>query len=182
MTSRSSSIASPVTGASLERGGRGDAVGATSLERVFGDGGEIQRIGEGARLIVAREDQQCLDEPLGVIDGLADLRAHRHQLCGRRVRLGEHDVDRGAHEGQRGAQLMACVGDELPLAGERAVEPFEHGVEGVGEFAQLVARALQRDALGQVLFACRAGGGGEPVHRPQDASRDDPARDRGEQR
>ena len=77
---------------------------------------------------------------------------------------------------------MACVGDELPLAGERAVEPFEHGVEGVGELTQLVARALQRDALGQVLLTCRAGSCGEPVHRPQDASGDDPARDRGEQR
>ena len=154
----------------------------TSFECVFGDGGQIQRVGEGARLIVAREYQQRLDEPLGVIDGLADVGGHRHQLVARRLRLGEDDVDRGAHDGQRRAQLMARVGDELPLAGERAVEPFEHGVEGVGELAQLVARALQRDALGQVLLACRAGGRGEPVHRPQDASGDDPARDRGEQR
>ena len=117
-----------------------------------------------------------------VIDGLADLGGHRHQLVARRLRLGEDDVHRGAHDGQRRAQLMAGVGDELPLAGERAVEPFEHRVEGVGEFAQLVARALQGDALGQVLLAGRAGSGGEPVHRPQDAPGDDPARGRGEQR
>src|SRR4029077_14161377 len=51
-----------------ERGGRRNAVGGTSLECVFGDGGEIQRVGEGARLIVARQDQQYLDEPLAVID------------------------------------------------------------------------------------------------------------------
>jgi len=31
----------------------------TSFERVLGDGGEIQRFGEGAFLIVAREDEQC---------------------------------------------------------------------------------------------------------------------------
>ena len=117
-----------------------------------------------------------------VIDGLADLGGHRHQLVARRLRLGEDDVHRGAHDGQRRAKLMACVGDELPLAGERAVEPFEHRVEGVGELTQLVARALQSDALGQVLLTCRAGSCGEPVHRPQDASGDDPARDRGEQR
>ena len=158
-----------------------DAVGGTSLECVLGDGGEVQRVGEGARLIVAREYQQCLDEPLGVIDGLADLGGHRHQLVARRLRLGEDDVDRGAHDGQRRAKLMACVGDELPLAGERAVEPFEHRVEGVGELAQLVARALQGDALGQVLLTCRAGSCGEPVHWPQDAPGDDPARGRGEQ-
>jgi hypothetical protein len=158
-----------------------NAVGGTSLECVLGDGGEIQRVGEGARLIVAREYQQCLDEPLGVIDGLADFGGHRHQFVARRLRLGEDDVDRGAHDGQRRAQLMACVGDELPLAGEGAVEPSEHGVEGVGELTQLVARSLQSDALGQVLLTCRAGSCGEPVHRPQDASGGDPARDRGEQ-
>ena len=77
---------------------------------------------------------------------------------------------------------MAGVGDELSLAGERAVEPFEHRVEGVGELTQLVARALQSDALGQVLLTGRAGGCGQPVDRPQYASGDDPARDRGEQR
>ncbi len=116
-----------------------------------------------------------------MIDGLADVGGHRHQLLARRLRLGEDDVHRGAHDGQRRAKLMACVGDELPLAGERAVEPFEHRVERVGELTQLVARALQSDALGQVLLTCRAGSRGEPVHRPQDASGDDPARDRGEQ-
>ena len=164
-----------------ERGGRRDAVAGTSLECVLGDGGQVQRVGEGARLVVAREYQQCLDEPLGVIDGLADVGGHRHQLLARRLWLGEDDVHRGAHDGQRRAKLMACVGDELPLAGERAVEPFEHRVEGVGELTQLVARALQGDALGQVLLTCRAGSRGEPVHRPQDAPGDDPARGRGEQ-
>ena len=142
---------------------------------------EIQRVGEGSRLIVAREHQQRLDEPLAVIDGLADLGGHRHQLVARRFWLGQDDVHRGAHDGQRRAQLMAGVGDELPLAGERAVEPFEHRVEGVREFAQLVAGALQSDALGQVLLTRRAGSCGEPVHRPQDAPGDDPARGRGEQ-
>jgi hypothetical protein len=102
-------------------------------------------------------------------------------LVAGRLGLGEDDVHRGAHDGQRRAKLMACVGDELPLAGERAVEPFQHRVERVGELAQLVARALQSDALGQVLLTCRAGSRGEPVHRPQDAPGGDPARDRGEQ-
>ena len=166
----------------VERGDRRDAVGRASLECVFGDGGEIQRVGEVACLIVASEHEQYLDEPLGVVYGLADLGGHRHQLVARRRRFGEDDVDRGAHQSQRRAQLMARVGDELPLAGEGAVEPLEHGVEGVGELAQLVARSLQSDALGQVLLACRARSRGESVHRPQDASGDDPARDRRKQR
>jgi hypothetical protein len=164
-----------------ERGGRRDAPRGTPLQRVFGDGGQVQRVGEGTRLIVAREHQQYLDEPLGVIDGLADVGGHRHQLVARRFGLGEDNVHGGAHEGQRRAKLMACVGDELPLAGEGAVEPFEHHVEGVGELTQLVTRALQSEALGQVLLTCRAGSCGEPVHRPQDAPGDDPPRDRGEE-
>jgi hypothetical protein len=49
------------------------------------------------------------------------------------------------------------------------------------ELTQLVVRALQCDALGEVLLACRAGGRGEPVHRPQDAPGDDPAGTRGDQ-
>jgi hypothetical protein len=39
----------------VEAGGRRDANGRASLECVFGDGGEIQRVGEDARLAVARE-------------------------------------------------------------------------------------------------------------------------------
>ena len=137
----------------VERGRRRDAVGGTSLKCVLGDGGQIQRVGESQRLIAPGQYQQYLDEPLGVADGLADLDGHRDQFLARGLRPGQDDVHRRAHDGQRRAELMAGVGDELPLAGKRAVEPFEHRVEGVGELLQLVARALQGDALGQVLFA-----------------------------
>jgi hypothetical protein len=75
---------------------------------------------------------------------------------------------------------VACVGDELPLTGEGAVELFEHGIERVGEFPQFVVWSLQGDALGQVLLTGRAGSCGEPVHRSQDASGKDPADDRRE--
>jgi hypothetical protein len=61
-------------------------------------------------------NQQRLDEPLGVIDGLADLRAHRHHLCRCRVRFGEHDLERAADDGQRCAQLMAACEDHVALA------------------------------------------------------------------
>jgi hypothetical protein len=51
-----------------------------------------------------------------VIDGLADLRAHRHHLCRCRVRFGEHDLERGGDDGQRCAQLMAACEDDVALA------------------------------------------------------------------
>jgi hypothetical protein len=54
----------------MECNGRRDPVRGTSLECVFGNRGEIQRFDEGARLVVACEYQQSLDEPLGVNDRL----------------------------------------------------------------------------------------------------------------
>jgi hypothetical protein len=147
LTSRSSSTPSPVTGAwwsvvivVMPSAVRPSSASSATAARSSGS--------VSVRAWSLREYQQCLDEPLGVIDGLADFGGYRHQLVAGRLRLGEHDVDGGAHEGQRRAQLMACVGDELPLAGERAVEPFEHRVEGVGELTQLVApfcRAMRWD-------------------------------------
>jgi hypothetical protein len=164
-----------------EHGGGRDAVSGASLERVFGDIGEIQRVVEDPRLIVAREHKEDVDEPFGVIDGLADVDRHRHQFEVCRLRLGEDDVDRGAHDGQWRAKFVAGVGDELPLAAERAIEPLEHDIEGVGELAQFVARTLQGDALGEVLLGCRPSGVGKTVHRRQDASGGDPTGERGEQ-
>ena len=34
---------------------------------------------------------------------------------------------------------MGGVGGESPLFADMGLEPFEHGVEGVGEFAELVS-------------------------------------------
>ena len=73
---------------------------------------------------------------------------------------------------------MARVGDELALAGEGPIQSFEHGIEGVGEFAHFVAGPVQRDALGQVPLTCCAGGRGDLTDRAQDAPRNDPAGDR----
>ncbi len=54
--------------------------------------------------------------------------------------LGEHvDVDPQARE--RGAQLVAGVGDQAPLRVERPLQRAEHGVERGGEPAELVPAA-----------------------------------------
>jgi hypothetical protein len=72
---------------------------------------------------------------------------HGSQLGVRGVGIGERDLELGAHHGQRRAQLVRRVGHEAPLAGEGARQAFEHGVEGVGQLLELVARALQGDPL-----------------------------------
>jgi hypothetical protein len=50
-------------------------------------------------------------------------------------------VEQCLRDRQRGAQLVGGVGREPLLLGDVCFEPREHGVEGVGEFAALVAAA-----------------------------------------
>ena len=57
------------------------------------------------------------------------------------VVLPGEDFELAADRGQRAAQLVRGVGDELALAGEGVVEAVEHVVEGLGEGAQLRRRA-----------------------------------------
>ena len=94
--------------------------------------------------VVAGQDEQRADEVLGMIDGDADVRRHGKQVVGGAVRVAD-DIDRRAHDGERGAQFMRSVGDELSLALERGLESFEHVVECLGQFAQFVAGTARRD-------------------------------------
>jgi hypothetical protein len=88
-------------------------------------------------------------------------------------------------EGEWGAQLVGGVGDESPLAVEGVVEAFQHDVEGVGEFLDLVRWAGQRDAstqfpVGRGGVGDPSGGVGNPVQWLQHPSSDQPAEaDRG---
>jgi hypothetical protein len=50
-------------------------------------------------------------------------------------------VEERLRDRQRGAQLVGGVGGEPLLFGDVRFEPREHGVEGVGELAELVAAA-----------------------------------------
>ena len=65
---------------------------------------------------------------------------------------GHGHLDRGPHHRQRGAQLVRRIGDDPALDGERGVQPFQHLVEGVREFLQLVLGPGQRQPLPQVPF------------------------------
>ena len=51
------------------------------------------------------------------------------------------DVEKCLRDRQRGAQLVRCVGGESLLLGDECFESCEHGVEGVGELAELVRAA-----------------------------------------
>ena len=74
------------------------------------------------------------------------------------------DVEQCLRDRQRGAQLVGGVGCESLLFGDVCFEPREHGVEGVGELAELVVAALQLDPVGERSgrgHACGVGDAGQ---------------------
>nr|WP_245665419.1 hypothetical protein [Actinoplanes subtropicus] len=70
---------------------------------------------------------------------------------------------------------MGGVVDELPLRAECLVQPAEHGIDGVREIAQLVLRAGEVDASGQVGGLDLAGGPGDRPDGAQHPPGEDPA-------
>jgi hypothetical protein len=58
------------------------------------------------------------------------------------------DVEEGLGDGQWGAEFVGGVGGEALLFGVVGLELGEHGVEGVGEFAEFVFAAFELDAVG----------------------------------
>jgi hypothetical protein len=116
------------------------------------------------------------DEPLHALVGVAHDVGHRTQLFAVGIGIVEGDVELGAHDRQGRAQLVRRVGHEAPLALEGRLEALEHRVEGVGELAQLVARAVQRDTRVERAIGDRARRGRDAADRAQRAAGHHPAR------
>ena len=64
------------------------------------------------------------------------------KLDGVAVQIIAGDVEKRLRDGQRGAQFMGGVGCESLLFGDVCFEPREHGIEGIGEFTELIVAAL----------------------------------------
>ena len=111
--------------------------------------------------------------------------AHRAQLAHAGVRVGERDVDLGADDRQRAAQLVARVGHEALAGGERLgrrgeLPPRERPPEGRGD----EGRAGERDQVLRAQLRERRAGvgrrqralevlGDQPVGRAQDDRHED---------
>ena len=77
--------------------------------------------------------------------------AHRIRLPGRRdefrelagvaVQIVAGYVEKCLRDRQRSAQFVGGVGRESPLFADMGLQPFEHGVESVGELPELIAAA-----------------------------------------
>ena len=89
-------------------------------------------------LVGAAEQEQCFGE----VDrsGVDEVEAV-DELVVVAVRIVAGHVEQRLRDRQRGAQLVGGVGCEPLLFGDVCFEAREHGVEGVGELAELVAAA-----------------------------------------
>jgi hypothetical protein len=93
--------------------------------------------GEGP-LVGAAEQKQCFGEvDRSGVDGVEAV----DEFAVVAVRIGAGHVEKCLRDRQRSTQFMGGVGGEPPLFVDVRFEPGQHGVEGVGEVAELISAA-----------------------------------------
>jgi hypothetical protein len=140
---------------------------AAVLQRLGGGVGQVGRLPQSGLPLAAGQREQPLEQPLAAAGGVADPFGHGAQLRLGGVGVGQGDVDFGAGDRQRGAQLVGGVGGKAALGVEGGVQAREHLVEGVGQLLELVVGAVQGDALVQGALRQALGGGGDALQRAQ---------------
>ena len=125
--------------------------GQERLGGFLGDEGQVDGLWDEGSLVGAAEQEQRLGEvDRPGVDGVEAL----DELAAVAARVLARHVEQCLRDRQRGAQLVGGVGSEPLLLCDVRFEAREHGVEGVGELAELVVAAFQPDPVRQ-----RSGGG-----------------------
>ena len=127
--------------------------------------------GEGP-LVGAAEQEQCFRE----VDrsGVDDVEAV-DKFAGVAVRIVAGHVEQCLRDRQRRAQFVGGVGGESPLFGDVGFEPLEHGVEGVGELAELISATREPDSVGERSIRGLARGVGDASQRGEHAAGENPS-------
>jgi hypothetical protein len=157
-----------VTGAGLDREvpGRdprrvpGEGVGDQVGER---DGGLVAQgavLGPGQR-------EQPLQQPVDPVELGAHPPGQRPGLRRHRLRLGLGDVERGAHGGQRGAQLVGGGGHDRRCAANAASSRSSRPLTVSASSVTSSVRAGHRQPLVQAVGGDPPGGRGDRAQRPQ---------------
>ena len=121
----------------------------------FRDEGQVDVISGEGLLVGAAEQEQCFGEvDRSGVDGVEAV----DELARVAVRIVAGDVEQCLRDRQRGAQFVRGVGGESLLFGDMRFEPREHGVEGVGELAELVSAAREPDSVGERSGRCNTRG------------------------
>ena len=126
----------------------------------------------------AGQREHVVDEPVHLVQPPQQRRGCPRG--GALVGLAVQQLDLGAQHGQRRAQLVRGVRDEVALAREGALEPLEHAVERGGEHADLAAGADRPGAQREVAGVDRGGDRRHAPQRPRDQRRDQHAGGDGE--
>ena len=111
--------------------------------------------------LAAGQGEQRFDQPFLLLACGEHFLAGQAQGGGGGGGVCEGYLDHGAFEGERGAQLVGGVGDELPLGVEGGLQPGEQCVDGVGEVGELVGGARHGQPSAQVVFGDGPGGRGD---------------------
>ena len=163
----------------IERRGDGQPAllgfGPPGQHHLASQGGEIDGLAAVKPALAAGQCEQRLDQPFLLFAGREQPRAQVPQPACRWLRVGKGDLDQRPLPGQRRAQLMRGVGDELPLGVERSLQPTQQPVERVAEFPELIARTGQREPGMQVARGDGPGRGRDRAKLAQHPARDQPA-------
>ena len=134
-----------------------------------------------ARLVQPGEEEQVLDERLHASRLLLDAAQDHGEVDAVAGGVEPEQLGEALDRGERGAQLVGGVGQELAqalLGGfallERLLDLAEHGVEGEAELPHLRAGLGRGDALREVAGGDGAGGGGHLLERAQPPPQDEP--------
>ena len=141
------------------RADRGEVDGLLAVEAALAAGEREQRFDQ-TFLLLADGEELLAGVPVGVDAG---------------VGIAEGELEQGALEGERGAQLVGGVGDELSLRLEGGFEPAEQSVDGGAELLELVVGSFEVEPAVEVAGGDVAGGVGDGAQRAQSAAGDDPA-------
>ena len=120
--------------------------GQQRLAGFLGDDGEIDGLAGEGPAVGPAEQQECLGE---VDRPRVDDSEAFDELADVAVGIVAGDLEHRLRDRQRGAQLVGRVRCEPLLFGDVGFEPGEHGVEVVGESAELVVAARDADPVGE---------------------------------
>ena len=123
---------------------RFSARGSERLGGFFGDQGQVDVFSvEGPLVGTAEQEQRFGEVDRSGVDGVEAV----DKLAVVAVRVVAGHVEQCLRDRQWGAQFVRGIGCESLLFGDECLEPWKHGVEGVGELAKLVVAALQLDPV-----------------------------------
>src|SRR6266581_2007335 len=130
----------------------------------------------------AGEGEETLDEPIGLVEPLAEFACQDGHLWRHGTRLADRYVDGCAHHRERGSQLVRGVGNKAPLRVKGGFQACEKPVNGIPEILELVGWSWQGEAFVQVLLRDLPGGGRHGLEWSEHATGDHPAEHDGNHR